>query len=193
MELVLTTHFGNDRYRHRDTDEQLGGYAAMRKAFSMPKEEIVAEVRKANLRGRGGAGFPAGVKWGFLPKDLSRPRILAINADARGDLGKNILGSGFYLEATVHRGAGAYICGEETSLINSLEGKRGWPRVKPPLPASVGAFGLPTIVNNVETIADVPWIITHGGGRVAPPGGGKEGGARPGWGRGPAEKTGGYG
>ena len=81
MELVLTTHFGNDRYRRADTYEELGGYAALRKAISMPKEEIVAEVRKANLRGRGGAGFPAGVKWGFLPKDLSRPRILVINAD----------------------------------------------------------------------------------------------------------------
>src|SRR4030067_107615 len=84
MDLVLATHFGNDRYRHADTYEQLGGYAAMRKAFSMPKEEIVAEVRKANLRGRGGAGFPAGVKWGVLPKDLSPPRVLVINADGGG-------------------------------------------------------------------------------------------------------------
>src|SRR4030043_1784007 len=81
MDLVLTPHFGNDRYRHAETYERLGGYAAMRKALSMPKEEIVAEVRKANLRGRGGAGFPAGVKWGFLPKDLSRPRVLVVNAD----------------------------------------------------------------------------------------------------------------
>src|SRR4030043_47373 len=163
MDLVLTPHFGNDRYRHAETYERLGGYAAMRKALSMPKEEIVAEVRKANLRGRGGAGFPAGGKGGFLPKDLSRPRILVINADegepgpfkdrlimtkgphlliegivitgyalsihnayvyirgefvretdivqeaideayAKGYLGKNILGSGFDLEATVHRG-----------------------------------------------------------------------------------------
>src|SRR4030067_2125561 len=81
MALVLRPPFGNDRYRHAETYERLGGYAAMRKALAMPKEEIVAEVRKANLRGRGGAGFPAGVKWGFLPKDLSRPRILVINAD----------------------------------------------------------------------------------------------------------------
>ncbi len=194
-------------------------------------------MKKANLRGRGGAGFPAGVKWGFLPKDLSRPRVLVINADegepgtfkdrvimtrgphlliegiviscfalrahacwiyirgefvrearivdeavaeayAAGFLGKNILGSGFDLDVTVHRGAGAYICGEETSLINSLEGKRGWPRLKPPFPASVGAFGLPTIVNNVETIADIPWILTHGGETFAALGVEKNGGTR---------------
>jgi NADH-quinone oxidoreductase subunit F len=194
-------------------------------------------VKKANLRGRGGAGFPAGVKWGFLPKDLSKHRILVINADegepgtfkdrlimtkgphlliegivitsyalsvrnvyiyirgefvreaeivqeavdeayAKGYLGKNIQGTGFDLDVTVHRGAGAYICGEETSLINSLEGKRGWPRLKPPFPASVGAFGLPTIVNNVETIADVPWIITNGGEKFASLGMGKDGGTR---------------
>ncbi len=237
MELVLTAHFGNDRYRTLDTYVELGGYEALRKAIGMPKEEIVAEVRKANLRGRGGAGFPAGVKWGFLPKDLSKPRVLVINADegepgtfkdrlimsrgphllvegivitafalsmhqafiyirgefvreaqivqeaideayAKGFLGKDILGSGFDLDVTVHRGAGAYICGEETSLINSLEGKRGWPRVKPPFPAAVGAFGLPTIVNNVETIADVPWILTHGGDAFAALGVEKDGGTR---------------
>ena len=222
MEKVLTTHFANERYRRMDTYRQYGGYEALKKALAMTPEAIIDEVKKANLRGRGGAGFPAGVKWGFLPKDLSRPRVLVINADegepgtfkdrvimtrgphlliegiviscfalrahacwiyirgefvrearimdeaiaeayAAGFLGKNILGSGFDLDVTVHRGAGAYICGEETSLINSLEGKRGWPRLKPPFPASVGAFGLPTIVNNVETIADIPWIITHGG------------------------------
>ncbi len=237
MELVLTTHFGNDQYRHVDTYVRLGGYEALRKAFSMTKEQIVEEVKKANLRGRGGAGFPAGVKWGFLPKDLSKHRILVINADegepgtfkdrlimtkgphlliegivitsyalsvhnvyiyirgefvreaeivqeavdeayAKGYLGKNIQGTGFDLDVTVHRGAGAYICGEETSLINSLEGKRGWPRLKPPFPASVGAFGLPTIVNNVETIADVPWIITNGGEKFASLGMGKDGGTR---------------
>ena len=251
MELVLTTHFGNERYRHAETYERLGGYTALRKAISMPKEEIVAEVRKANLRGRGGAGFPAGVKWGFLPKDLSRPRVLVVNADegepgtfkdrlimtkgphlliegiaitcfaleahtcyiyirgefvretdivqeaideayALGYLGKSILGSGFDLEVTVHRGAGAYICGEETSLINSLEGKRGWPRVKPPFPASVGAFGLPTIVNNVETISDVPWIITHGGEKFASLGVEKDGGTRLVCVSGPVKKPGVY-
>jgi NADH-quinone oxidoreductase subunit F len=237
METVLTTHFADKRYRRLDTYMERGGYAALRKAFAMPKEQIVDEVKKANLRGRGGAGFPAGVKWGFLPKDLSRPRILVINADegepgtfkdrqimsrgphlliegivitsyalaihqcyiyirgefvreakileeavaeayGKGFLGKDILGAGFDLDVTVHRGAGAYICGEETSTINSLEGKRGWPRVKPPFPATVGAFGLPTIVNNVETIADVPWIVTHGGDRFAALGVEKNGGTR---------------
>jgi NADH-quinone oxidoreductase subunit F len=237
METVLTTHFADEQYRHVDTYLQFGGYAALRQALGGPKEQIVDEVKKANLRGRGGAGFPAGVKWGFLPKDLSRPRILVVNADegepgtfkdrqimskgphlliegivissyaltihtcyiyirgefvreakileeavaeayAGGFLGKNILGSGFDLDVTVHRGAGAYICGEETSTINSLEGKRGWPRVKPPFPATVGAFGLPTIVNNVETIADVPWIVTNGGDRFAALGAEKNGGTR---------------
>jgi NADH-quinone oxidoreductase subunit F len=237
MEKVLTAHFANERYRRMDTYRQYGGYNALKKAIAMTPEAIIDEVKKANLRGRGGAGFPAGVKWGFLPKDLSRPRVLVINADegepgtfkdrvimtrgphlliegivisslalrahacwiyvrgefvrearimdeavaeayAAGFLGKNILGSGFDLDVTVHRGAGAYICGEETSLINSLEGKRGWPRLKPPFPASVGAFGLPTIVNNVETIADIPWIITHGGETFAALGVEKNGGTR---------------
>jgi NADH-quinone oxidoreductase subunit F len=237
METVLTTHFADERYRRLDTYRQYGGYEALIKAFAMDPGRIIDEVKKANLRGRGGAGFPAGVKWGFLPKDLSRPRVLVINADegepgtfkdrvimtrgphlliegiviscfalrahacwiyirgefvreagivdeaiaeayAAGFLGKNILGSGFDLDVTVHRGAGAYICGEETSLINSLEGKRGWPRLKPPFPASVGAFGLPTIVNNVETIADIPWIVTHGGETFAALGVEKNGGTR---------------
>ena len=237
MELVLTTHFADDRYRFVDTYVERGGYSALRKALAMTKEQIVDEVKKANLRGRGGAGFPAGVKWGFLPKDLSRPRYLVVNADegepgtfkdrvimsrgphlliegiaiasfamtvhrsyiyirgefveparileeaieeayAKGFLGRNILGSGFDLDLSVHRGAGAYICGEETSLINSLEGKRGWPRLKPPFPASVGAFSLPTIVNNVETIADVPWIIANGGDKFAALGVEKNGGTR---------------
>ncbi|OGP78960.1 MAG: NADH oxidoreductase (quinone) subunit F [Deltaproteobacteria bacterium RBG_16_64_85] len=237
METVLTTHFADEQYRRVDRYLELGGYEALRKALSTPKEQIVEEVKKANLRGRGGAGFPAGVKWGFLPKDLSRPRVLVVNADegepgtfkdrqimakaphlllegiaiasyamtihvsyiyirgefvreakiledaiaeayAKGFLGKNLLGSGFDLDVTVHRGAGAYICGEETSLLNSLEGKRGWPRIKPPFPASVGAFGLPTIVNNVETIADVPWIVANGGEKFASLGVEKNGGTR---------------
>ena len=237
METVLTTHFADEQYRRVDRYLELGGYEALRKALSTPKEQIVEEVKKANLRGRGGAGFPAGVKWGFLPKDLSRPRVLVVNADegepgtfkdrqimakaphlllegiaiasyamtihvsyiyirgefvreakiledaiaeayAKGFLGKNLLGSGFDLDVTVHRGAGAYICGEETSLLNSLEGKRGWPRTKPPFPASVVAFGLPTIVNNVETIADVPWIVANGGEKFASLGVEKNGGTR---------------
>jgi NADH-quinone oxidoreductase subunit F len=237
MEKVLTTHFADEGYRRLDTYRRFGGYDALRKAVAMPREAIVEEVRKANLRGRGGAGFPAGVKWGFLPKDMSRPRILVVNADegepgtfkdrlimsrgphlliegiaitcfalsihrayiyirgefvresrildgavaegyAAGFLGKNLLGTGFDLDVTVHRGAGAYICGEETSTINSLEGKRGWPRLKPPFPAVVGAFGLPTLVNNVETLADIPWIVTHGGDRFAALGCEKNGGTR---------------
>jgi NADH-quinone oxidoreductase subunit F len=236
MELVLTTHFGNDQYKAIGTYQELGGYAALKKALGMTPEAIQEEVKKASLRGRGGAGFPAGIKWGFLPKN-DRPRVLVINADegepgtfkdrlimsrgphllvegiaiaafalnahmayiyirgefvrearilneaideayAKGFLGKNILGSGFDLDLTVHRGAGAYVCGEETSLINSLEGKRGWPRLKPPFPAVVGAFGLPTIVNNVETLADVPWIITNGGEKFAALGSEKNGGTR---------------
>ena len=234
METVLTTHIAEERYRRIDGYRASGGYEALRKSLSMAREAIVEEVKKADLRGRGGAGFPAGVKWGFLPKDLSRPRVLVVNADEgepgtfkdrlsprprpalpdRGDrdrclcppdpprlrlhprrvrargadprggrrggarrprmIGKNFLGSGFDLDVVVHRGAGAYICGEETSTINSLEGKRGWPRLKPPFPAVVGAFGLPTLVNNVETLCSVPWIVMNGGARFAAPRGREE-------------------
>ena len=201
---------------------KMDGYNAMKKAFAMTKEAIIDEVKKSNLRGRGGAGFPCGMKWGFIPKDSPKPKYLVCNADesepgtfkdrdimrytphlliegmviggftigakvgyiyirgeyvreakllneaideayAKGFLGKNIQGSGFDFDLTVHRGAGAYICGEETGLLNSLEGKRGEPRVKPPFPAQSGAFSGPTIVNNVETLADIPFIITRGG------------------------------
>jgi NADH-quinone oxidoreductase subunit F len=201
--------------------EQRGGYAALRKALKTPPDLLVEEVKNSGLRGRGGAGFPTGTKWGFLPKGLAKPVYLCVNADEsepgtfkdreimerdphmmiegtiisayaikchtayvyiRGEfyfpyerlrdalaeayragyVGKNILGSGFDLEITIHRGAGAYICGEETALLESLEGKKGQPRLKPPFPAMVGLFGCPTIVNNVETIASVPWIVEHG-------------------------------
>ena len=200
--------------------ESRGGYQALRKALKMTPEQIVEEVKKANLRGRGGAGFPAGVKWGFLPKDRTHT-LLCVNADesepptfcnrvlmetdphqllegtiiagyatqaqiayiymrvefheqfhilqkavdeayAGGYLGKNILDSGYSLECYVHRGAGAYVCGEETGLIESLEGKRGWPRIKPPFPAVEGLFRRPTVVNNVETLCCVPHIIERG-------------------------------
>ena len=200
--------------------EATGGYTALRKALGMKPEEIVAEVKASNLRGRGGAGFPTGVKWGFLAP--TRPRYLVINADesepgtfkdrqllerdphqmiegaiisafalavnhafvfirgeysrsarrvqqavdeayAVGYLGRDILGSGFALDVTVHLGAGAYICGEETAMLNALEGKRGEPRIKPPFPAVAGLYAKPTIVNNVETISNIPWIITNGG------------------------------
>jgi len=208
--------------RSLDTYRQHGGYAAVRKALKEHKpEELVEMVKASNLRGRGGAGFPTGMKWGFLPKQTEKPVYLAVNADesepgtfkdrviieddphqllegviissfaikchlayiyirgemllgyerlweavreakAAGFIGKNILGTGFDLEVVVHRGAGAYICGEETGLLESLEGKRGYPRIKPPFPATQGLFNCPTIVNNVETLACVPHIVLRG-------------------------------
>jgi NADH-quinone oxidoreductase subunit F len=198
-----------------------GGYEATRKALQQTPESLVELVKASNLRGRGGAGFPTGMKWGFLPKQQDRPVYLCVNADesepgtfkdrviieedphqllegiiitawairchaayiyirgefehgtrvleeaiaearAAGFIGKNIFGSGFDLEVFVHRGAGAYICGEETGLIESLEGKRAYPRIKPPFPATHGLFGCPTIVNTVETLACVPHIVLRG-------------------------------
>ena len=197
-----------------------GGYEALRKALKMSPDQIIAEVKASGLRGRGGAGFPTGVKWGFIAKDAP-VKYLAVNTDEgepgtfkdrliverdphailegviiaayavgahrafvyiRGEfflgvkrwikaiadayqygfLGKNILGSGFDLDVSVHRGAGAYICGEETAMIESLEGKRGEPRLKPPYPAQVGLWGKPTLVQNVETLANIPHIISRG-------------------------------
>ena len=184
-------------------------------------EQVIEQVKASGLRGRGGAGFPTGMKWSFVPKDSPKPKYLVCNADEsepgtfkdrllierdphaivegtliaayaiqshtafiyiRGELaygakvleqavdeaiqsgyiGKNIMGSGYDLDLIVHRGAGAYICGEETALLSSLEGGRGWPKVKPPFPATHGLFGCPTVVNNVETLAALPWIIEHG-------------------------------
>ncbi len=201
---------------------EMEGYSALKKALKMTPDEIVGEMKKSNLRGRGGAGFPTGTKWGFIPKEAKKPKYVVCNADEsepgtfkdrdimrytphmliegmtiaghaigsktgyiyirgeyvreaqllndaideaydKGFLGKNILGSGHDFDLTVHRGAGAYICGEETALLNSLEGKRGEPRVKPPFPAVAGAFAGPTIVNNVETLAAVPHIVNRGG------------------------------
>lgn len=201
--------------------EKNGGYVAARKAVTMVPDDIINVVKEAGLRGLGGAGFPAGVKWSFIPKNPTKPVYLVVNADEgepgtfkdrqimehlphrlidgmicaatainaktayiyiRGELrlarlrveqaveeaykagylGKNIFGSGLDLDITVHPGAGAYICGEETGLIESLEGDRGQPRLKPPFPAVSGVFGGPTIVNNVETIAHVPGILNNG-------------------------------
>ncbi|HEU4400666.1 MAG TPA: NADH-quinone oxidoreductase subunit NuoF [Candidatus Polarisedimenticolia bacterium] len=199
-----------------------GGYQGLRRVLKeFTPESFLEEVKTSGLRGRGGAGFPTGVKWGFLPKTRDKPRYLCVNADesepgtfkdrlliekdphlvlegiilsayaiechtaffyirgefhagarlfqraideayARGFLGGNILGSGFDLDLIVYRGAGAYICGEETALLESLEGKRGLPRIKPPFPAVVGLYGCPTIINNVETLANVTLIAERG-------------------------------
>lgn len=197
-----------------------GGYQGAAAALKLKPDELVELVKRANLRGRGGAGFPAGVKWSFLPKDRT-VTYLCVNADesepptfcnrvlmesdphmvlegvliaayatrttvayiymrgefteqfhimqraldeayAAGYFGKNVLGSGYDVECYIHRGAGAYVCGEETGLIESLEGKRGWPRIKPPFPAVEGLFRKPTVVNNVETLACLPHILTRG-------------------------------
>ena len=204
-----------------------GGYRALEQVLrGMSPEKLIEEVKASGLRGRGGAGFPTGMKWGFVPKDSPKPKYVICNADEsepgtfkdrlliekdphatiegtilaayaiqshtafiyiRGELvfgskvlqgaideaaqagylGKNILGSGYDLELILHRGAGAYICGEETGLLSSLEGGRGWPKVKPPFPATHGLFGCPTVVNNVETLASLPWIIDQGAARYA--------------------------
>jgi NADH-quinone oxidoreductase subunit F len=202
--------------------ESLGGYRALARALrELSPDDIVETVRKSGLRGRGGAGFPTGMKWGFVPKNTGRPVYLCVNSDesepgtfkdrlliekdphqliegtilsayalgcrlaflyirgeyvrpagileraiaqarGRGYLGNNILGSGFDLDILVHRGAGAYICGEETALLESLEGRRGHPRLKPPFPAAVGLYDSPTVINNVETLANVPHIVNNG-------------------------------
>ncbi|MBI4254203.1 MAG: NADH-quinone oxidoreductase subunit NuoF [Candidatus Rokubacteria bacterium] len=207
-----------------------GGYAAWEKARAMEPAAITEEVKQSNLRGLGGAGFPTGTKWSFIPKGHTGPVYLVINAD-EGEPGtfkdryllerdphaliegmliaaraiRSSLGfvyiRGEYIEpwrrfseavreayaagylgqdfdVVVHRGAGAYICGEETGLISSLEGKKGWPKVKPPFPAIKGAFGMPTIVNNVETISHVPPIIARGGAWFASLGTKTQGGTR---------------
>ena len=200
----------------------IGGYEAAKKSLTMTPAEIIDEVLKSNLRGLGGAGFPTGRKWSFIPKDSPKPKYLVINCDEsepgtfkdryivtgaahaliegiiiaaraidahtsyiyirgeyveparilqnaineaykNGILGKKVLGKDYSLDVYIHRGAGAYICGEETALLESLEGKKGWPRMKPPFPAIEGLFQSPTIVNNVETVSYVPTIINKGG------------------------------
>jgi NADH-quinone oxidoreductase subunit F len=233
---LVTQRFGNEDAKRLAGYEMSGGYQVLRKALAMKPEDITNEVKTSNLRGRGGAGFATGVKWGFVPKgakdvhlvcnaDESEPgtckdRLLMywdphlliegmiISARAlgavhnyiyirgemmreyvvlqkaveeaygRGYLGTNILGTGTDCHITVHRGAGAYICGEETALLNSLEGKRGQPRLKPPFPAIKGLFDHPTIVNNVETLMNVPFIIEKGGAWFNELGMGRSGGTR---------------
>jgi NADH-quinone oxidoreductase subunit F len=233
---IITAQFGNEDAKKIAVYEQLGGYKRLRKALAMKPEDIKAELKVSNLRGRGGAGFPTGIKWGFVPPNATEVHLV-VNADEsepgtckdrelmywdphqliegvicsawaigavhnyiyirgemmreylvleqavkeaydRGYLGSNILGTSFRCELTVHRGAGAYICGEETALLNSLEGERGQPRLKPPFPAVKGLFGNPTIVNNVETICNVPYIIEKGGAWFAELGVGRSGGTR---------------
>ena len=208
-------------YSSLDIYEQHGGYGALKKALGMKPEEVTDEVKKSSLRGRGGACFPTGLKWTFMPKQTTKPKYLCVNGDesepgtfkdrqifqynphmliegtaiacyamgitsayvyirgeygkwirmmqkalddayAKGYVGQNILGSGFSTNIYLHKGAGAYICGEESALMNSLEGQRGYPRVKPPFPAQNGVWGCPTTINNVETICNVPLIINKG-------------------------------
>lgn len=242
-ELVITKHTSHPESQTLAHYQSTGGYEALKKALSMKPAEVVDEVKKSNLRGRGGAGFPTGMKWSFMPpnpvdKDgKPKPKYLVCNADEgepgtfkdrlimvktphmmiegmaiaghaigsnkgfiyiRGEfyqearavqkaidearkagmIGINIFGSGFDFELTVYKGAGAYICGEETALLNSLEGKKGEPRLKPPFPAQFGAFGMPSCVNNVETFAAVPYIIKEGAAKFAAMGTERSGGTR---------------
>ncbi|HMU36577.1 MAG TPA: NADH-quinone oxidoreductase subunit F, partial [Marmoricola sp.] len=215
---VLTNNWDQERAWTIAAYTEQGGYKALEKALKMQPDEVIGEVKDANLRGRGGAGFPTGMKWGFIPQDNPKPKYLVVNADesepgtckdiplmmasphtliegviiasyairanhafiyVRGEvlhvirrlqaavkeaydagrLGKDINGSGFDLDLVVHAGAGAYICGEETALLDSLEGRRGQPRLRPPFPAVAGLYASPTVINNVESIASVPSII----------------------------------
>jgi NADH-quinone oxidoreductase subunit F len=219
---ILTKNLGVPNLTSIDVYESLGGYEGLRKAFrEFTPAQVIDAVKKSGLRGRGGAGFPTGMKWGFVPRNSGNPVYLCVNGDesepgtfkdrviiekdphqliegtiisayalechqafvflrgeffygakvvekalaeayAKGYLGKNILGTGYDLEIILHRGAGAYICGEETALLESIEGRRGHPRLKPPFPAVVGLYGCPTVINNVETLANVPHIINNG-------------------------------
>lgn len=219
--LVFTKDWNTKNGHSLEVYRASGGYKALEKALKMAEAEIIDEVTRSNIRGRGGAGFPVGKKWSFVPRQSTKPKYVCVNADesepgtfkdryimersphmliegtaiacksvgahqafiyirgefglaytrlqsavdeayAAGLLGQNVMGSGYKLDVVVHRGAGAYICGEETGLLESLEGKKGQPRLKPPFPAVEGLFGCPTIINNVESLAGVPAIITHG-------------------------------
>ena len=235
---VLSTRFKDPEGTWLEAYIADDGYLAARKALtSMTPAAVIDEVTRAKLRGLGGAGFPAGRKWSFIPKETTKPKYLVVNADEgepgtfkdryimerdphallegmiiaayaigshkayvyiRGEyfrsakrlqraideaysqswLGKNIQGTGFDLDVVIHRGAGAYICGEETALLTSLEGGKGFPRLKPPFPAISGLFASPTIVNNVETLACVPFILRHGAERFAEIGTESQGGTR---------------
>ncbi len=218
---VLSRTWDVDRSWTREVYEEHDGYAGLRAALEKAPEDVTALVKASELRGRGGAGFPTGMKWGFIPQGGDKPIYLVVNADesepgtckdiplmmanphelvegviiasyairaahafiyvrgevvhvlrrvqnavaeayAAGYLGADILGSGYDLELTVHAGAGAYICGEETALLDSLEGMRGQPRLRPPFPAVAGLYASPTVINNVESIASVPSILRNG-------------------------------
>src|SRR6184192_4295282 len=233
---IVSQRFGKgatdiDRYL------ELEGYKAVQKALTMTPDAIINEVKTSNLRGRGGAGFPTGMKWSFVPKESAKPKYVLVNGDesepgtckdrlilehdphaviegviiaglavgaqkgyiyirgeyrylleimqkaladayARGFLGKNIFGSGYDFDIYWHGGAGAYEVGEESALMESLEGKRGIPRIRPPFPAVVGLWGGPTVINNVESLASVPHIILMGGQKFADYGPPKNGGTR---------------
>ncbi|MGH9737277.1 MAG: NADH-quinone oxidoreductase subunit NuoF [Candidatus Acidiferrales bacterium] len=235
---IISKRFGIRDSRKIDVYIQHEGYQAIEKALKqMAPGQIIDEMKKSNLRGRGGAGFPTGMKWSFVPKDSPKPKYLLCNADEsepgtckdrplmemdphqliegmviagraidshrgyiyvrgeyryiinildpaikeaydRGYLGKNILGTGFDFDLSTHTGAGAYECGEESALMESLEGKRGYPRIKPPFPAVVGLYGCPTVINNAETLSTVPAIIRMGGEAYAALGVPKNGGTR---------------
>src|SRR5256884_860227 len=219
---VLTRRFGLPNSASLDTYLATDGYKAFTKAAGMKPEEIIEEMKASNLRGSGGAGFPTGMKWSFVPRTSPKPKYIVVNADEsepgtckdrvliendphqliegmliaalsvdahagyiyvrgeyrylieildkaiaaaydRGYLGKNLLGSNFSFDAYTHSGAGAYECGEESALLESLEGKRGIPRIRPPFPAVAGLYASPTVLNNVETFSSVPAIILKGG------------------------------
>ncbi len=235
---VISKRFGIPNSRKIDVYLKNEGYQALEKALKqMTPEQIIDEVKKSNLRGRGGAGFPTGMKWGFVPKGNDKPKYILCNADesepgtckdrplmemdphqliegmviagravganrgyiyirgeyryiidimdralaeayAQGYLGKNIRDSGFDFELCTHTGAGAYECGEESALMESLEGKRGYPRIRPPFPAVVGLYGCPTVINNAETLSTIPPIIRQSGDWYASLGTPKNGGTR---------------
>ena len=218
---VLTDNWDQDRSWTLAAYEERGGYGALKKALAMRPDDVITAVKDSGLRGRGGAGFPTGMKWSFIPQDNPNPKYLVVNADESepgtckdiplmmasphtliegviissyairanhafiyvrgevlhvvrrlqravqeayraGHLGKDIHGYGYDLDLVIHAGAGAYICGEETALLDSLEGRRGQPRLRPPFPAVAGLYASPTVINNVESIASVPSIIDHG-------------------------------
>jgi len=218
---VLSTRFDIPDAHKIEVAKEHGAYSTLEKVFSMEPSEVIEVVKQSGLRGRGGAGFPTGLKWSFLPKNNTKPVYLAVNSDesepatfkdryilvrdphmmiegiiiccyainshdayiyirgeyttqvkvlqaaideayAAGYLGQSVGGKDFRLDITVHRGAGAYVCGEETALLESIEGRKGQPRSKPPFPAVEGLYGCPTIINNVQSIASLPFILTNG-------------------------------